>query len=43
MVIPIGDQTSQNMYLVTKTSENKYSSEKFDKFVFVPLIGKQGW
>lgn len=43
MVVPVGDKESQSMYLIIRTSEKKYSTEKRHKFKFVPLIGKDGW
>ena len=42
MVIPIGGQRSQKMYLVKKDGEKLTATELAD-FAFVPLIGKEGW
>jgi protein-L-isoaspartate(D-aspartate) O-methyltransferase len=42
MVIPIGGQRSQKMYLVKKNGEELTATELAD-FAFVPLIGKEGW
>ncbi|HET6402014.1 MAG TPA: protein-L-isoaspartate(D-aspartate) O-methyltransferase [Candidatus Kapabacteria bacterium] len=42
MVIPIGGQRSQKMYLVKKNGEKLTATELAD-FAFVPLIGKEGW
>lgn len=47
MVIPVGDEYSQELILVKKeTDENKqvkYKVKKFRDFKFVPLIGEEGW
>lgn len=49
MVIPIGDEASQELVLIRKelSDENpsgvKYMSKKFKDFKFVPLIGEEGW
>jgi len=43
MVIPIGGKSVQDMYLVSRQDEEHYTSEKLDKFKFVPLIGRNGW
>jgi len=42
MVIPVGGQRSQKMYLVKKKGEELSAKELAD-FAFVPLIGKEGW
>jgi protein-L-isoaspartate(D-aspartate) O-methyltransferase len=42
MVIPIGGQRSQTMYLIEKNGEALKATELAD-FAFVPLIGKEGW
>lgn len=42
MVIPIGGQQSQTMYLVEKNDDTLSAKELAD-FAFVPLIGKEGW
>lgn len=43
LVIPIGDLQSQQMYRITKLADGNIKEEAFDNFVFVPLLGKQGW
>lgn len=49
MVIPVGDEYSQEMILVKKEKpefENekpKYKIRKYKDFKFVPLIGEEGW
>ena len=43
MVIPVGDKDSQVMTVVVRTDKNEYTISKFDRFKFVPMIGKHGW
>lgn len=43
MVIPVGDKRSQKLYVLTKETENTYSTKIIPEFSFVPLIGKEGW
>ena len=43
MVIPVGDRTSQKLYLLKKISESEFESEIIPEFTFVPLIGREGW
>jgi len=43
LVIPVGDKDLQQMVRITRTGENEFNKETFDKFRFVPLIGKEGW
>ncbi len=43
IVIPVGDKLSQKLKVVTKTEENKFDVVDIPEFVFVPLIGKEGW
>jgi protein-L-isoaspartate(D-aspartate) O-methyltransferase len=43
LIVPIGSQDSQWMYIVTRTGESRYDYKKLNKFRFVPLIGKEGW
>jgi protein-L-isoaspartate(D-aspartate) O-methyltransferase len=38
MVIPVGTDDHQDMYLVIRKSENDFISEKHGVFVFVPLL-----
>lgn len=38
MVIPVGNETRQEMLVVTKISEEEFKSEKHGGFVFVPLL-----
>lgn len=43
LVIPVGDKTSQKLKIVTKVDEDKFEILDIPEFVFVPLIGKDGW
>lgn len=43
LVVPVGDQTSQTMVKITRTSEDDFKEEHLSNFKFVPLIGKKGW
>ncbi len=43
LVIPVGDRRSQTLNIMTKKSEDEFSVEEISSFVFVPLIGKDGW
>ncbi len=43
LVIPIGDLRNQAMYCITKLANGEIKKEVHDQFVFVPLLGKQGW
>jgi len=43
LVIPVGEMDSQQMIRITRTGEESFQEERFDKFRFVPLIGKDGW
>ena len=38
MVIPVGNDQRQEMYVVSRISENEFKSEKHGGFVFVPLL-----
>ncbi|NTV97681.1 MAG: protein-L-isoaspartate(D-aspartate) O-methyltransferase [Chlorobiaceae bacterium] len=42
MVIPLGTYESQQMTVLMKRGEN-FEKEVFQHFVFVPLVGKEGW
>jgi protein-L-isoaspartate(D-aspartate) O-methyltransferase len=42
LVIPIGDRTSQRMYVIRRNGE-ELSADELANFAFVPLIGKEGW
>lgn len=43
LVIPVGDKVSQRLKIVTKISEDEFETIDIPEFVFVPLIGKEGW
>jgi protein-L-isoaspartate(D-aspartate) O-methyltransferase len=43
LVIPVGDNSTQQMLRLTKTTERKIAKEVFSNFSFVPLKGEQGW
>ena len=43
LVIPVGDKVSQKLKIVTKIDEDKFETLDIPEFVFVPLIGKEGW
>jgi protein-L-isoaspartate(D-aspartate) O-methyltransferase len=43
LVIPVGDNNTQSMLVIERLSEDKFETNKFDYFKFVPLIGKEGW
>lgn len=43
LVIPVGDNQTQQMLRLTKESEKKISKEVFSNFSFVPLKGQDGW
>ncbi len=43
LVIPVGPRDYQDLNVITRLSEDEYSKETYPRFVFVPLIGKNGW
>lgn len=43
LVVPVGDRSSQSMFIVTKLGENQFKEEQEHFFKFVPLIGEEGW
>jgi protein-L-isoaspartate(D-aspartate) O-methyltransferase len=42
LIIPVGDRSRQKMVKITKT-HGKLTTEEFDYFAFVPLLGEGGW
>ncbi len=38
LVIPVGNETRQEMFLITRLSDNEFKTEKHGSFVFVPLL-----
>lgn len=43
LVIPVGDQDTQQMITILKTGENDYEKVTLDTFRFVPLLGDKAW
>ena len=43
LVIPVGNKTSQRMYVITKTDDDDFETEEIPEFSFVPLVGREGW
>lgn len=43
LVIPVGDEESQQMVTVLKVSEHDYEKVVLDTFRFVPLVGDKAW
>lgn len=43
MVIPVGNRSSQKLYIITKEADGEFSTSIIPEFSFVPLIGKEGW
>ncbi|TRX49479.1 protein-L-isoaspartate(D-aspartate) O-methyltransferase [Fulvivirga sp. M361] len=43
LLIPVGDNTKQKMFRITKVTDKKIKKETFDYFSFVPLLGNEGW
>jgi protein-L-isoaspartate(D-aspartate) O-methyltransferase len=43
LVIPVGSTTEQEMYKLTKNEQGEVTVQTYDKFRFVPLLGKEGW
>ncbi|GAB6281810.1 MAG: protein-L-isoaspartate(D-aspartate) O-methyltransferase [Ignavibacterium sp.] len=43
IVIPVGSKHSQILKVITKIDENNFDVKDIPEFVFVPLIGKEGW
>jgi protein-L-isoaspartate(D-aspartate) O-methyltransferase len=43
VLIPVGDETSQQLLRLRKLPSGKYTQEIVEYVRFVPLIGEQGW
>lgn len=43
LVIPVGGRDYQDLYVLTKISDNDFKTEVYPRFAFVPLLGKEGW
>jgi protein-L-isoaspartate(D-aspartate) O-methyltransferase len=42
LVIPVGSQEAQRLFLITRTSKG-IDKKMYEHFKFVPLIGEEGW
>lgn len=42
LVIPVGNRDRQRMLRITRR-QDEFTTEEFDYFAFVPLLGQQGW
>jgi protein-L-isoaspartate(D-aspartate) O-methyltransferase len=43
LVIPVGSKSSQILKIVTKINQDKFEIVDIPEFIFVPLIGREGW
>ncbi|MBP1747836.1 MAG: pcm [Deltaproteobacteria bacterium] len=43
LVIPIGDEFTQDLVVFTREEKNNYTEENYGSCRFVKLIGEQGW
>lgn len=43
LVIPVGTKASQILKIVTKIEKDKFEIKDTPEFIFVPLIGREGW
>lgn len=43
LVIPVGPKEYQDLHIITRLSQQEYSTQIYPRFIFVPLIGKNGW
>ncbi len=43
MIVPVGDDKTQKMFTIIKTSANTFEKVELDSFSFVPLVGQNGW
>jgi len=43
LVIPVGNNERQLMMKIIRISDTEFTTEEFDYFAFVPLLGKEGW
>jgi protein-L-isoaspartate(D-aspartate) O-methyltransferase len=41
--VPVGNQQSQELVLLRRTSKTEFSEERFGSCRFVPLLGRFGW
>ncbi|MBI2420211.1 MAG: protein-L-isoaspartate(D-aspartate) O-methyltransferase [Ignavibacteriales bacterium] len=43
MIIPVGSRTEQALHVISRNSETDFTDEIVPDFLFVPLIGRNGW
>lgn len=43
LIIPVGTKTDQRMYSVLRNGEEDWKAHDLGPFIFVPLIGIEGW
>jgi len=43
LVMPVGDESGQQLVKLTRTGEHTFRQERITPVRFVPLIGEQGW
>lgn len=43
LVIPVGNRNDQQLWRVTRRSENDYETEELGRVRFVPLVGEEGF
>ncbi|NQW28928.1 MAG: protein-L-isoaspartate(D-aspartate) O-methyltransferase [Ignavibacteria bacterium] len=43
LAVPVGDKSSQQLYVVTRTADEKWDVLDLGPYKFVPLIGIEGW
>lgn len=43
LVIPVGDRNSQSLEILHKKEDGTFEQKSEPQFVFVPLIGREGW
>jgi len=43
LVMPVGEKSLQSLVVLTKTGEDEFETVSHPNFLFVPLIGHDGW
>lgn len=43
LVVPVGDRSTQKLFVVERLNETEFAERVIPGFKFVPLIGKEGW
>jgi len=43
LVIPVGTMKSQILKVIKRVDDDQYEEKEIPEFIFVPLIGKEGW